>query len=429
VGEAPIGAGFSPDGQKLAVGHWGGTILLDLRSPLGTQALELKPYDTHWGFVPVFHPRRPWLLVSGTMGAVVAWPLDREYPLHFPDIPFAYSLAFTPDGKRLLMAKDGAILLFPLSGDPEDPPRPVLQLEQNSFNSLQLDAEGRFVLSGIGNSPAGNHSFHLVDLETGVHRSWKEHWFWSAAAKLHPQAKYIAVPNDFTVQGERNLCRILDLRDDSFVDVEFGDEDPVVPWGFDREGFLLLGHAEQIHRVDPSDGTRELLIDGVHRGFQSGYESADRRWLVWRSTTDSLRLTDLESGETRPLELGGHHGSPIGIDPAGRFLALAQGGGVMDIVALDGSLQHRLHGPEGSYTSVAFDPTGHWIAASTTAESDAVRLWRMPHGNSPDWLPREELLELLRPQTSLRVEPDEESPVRYRIVAGEFPGWDPPPTW
>jgi hypothetical protein len=59
-----------------------------------------------------------------------------------------------------------------------------------------------------------------------------------------------------------------------------------------------------------------------------------------------------------------------------------------------------------------------------------VKVWDIPQGRPLHDRPIEEFLALLRAQTNMRIVPDADEDVGYRITYDPFPGWaEPPPPW
>ena len=221
-----------------------------------------------------------------------------------------------------------------------------------------------------------------------------------------------------------------DLRVDKAVsDIKFTGDDRMI--------FAAGGDLHRWNLTDPEPG---LLAEGVvGSGSYTGRidVSPDGRYVLiardpgeggtWRYTHGGV--LDLETGETRWLDA--HRRGPHRVfDPTGK-LVVSAGGNIVRVGRVSGEEPHVLIGHESWVTQVTVSPDGKWIASS--GADGTLRLWPMPDLDRPPLhaLPVEELLEVLRAQTNLRMVPNPESPGDFQLLI-ENPGfrsWDDVPTW
>jgi WD40 repeat protein len=123
----------------------------------------------------------------------------------------------------------------------------------------------------------------------------------------------------------------------------------------------------------------------------------DGRRLVSADRLGNVALWDLETGENRRLAQTGQW-KMLDVDPTGRFVAIAQQGGVL-IVPLDGGASRALDGfaPETWVVAVAVDAAGRLVAAAPrqgTEEDKVIRIWDLESGESWTLGPTDEGYEL-----------------------------------
>ncbi|MGW0839016.1 nSTAND1 domain-containing NTPase [Streptomyces sp. NPDC002787] len=95
---------------------------------------------------------------------------------------------------------------------------------------------------------------------------------------------------------------------------------------------------------------------------------------------DDARLWDLDTGRVRSSVALSHpdddNMAAVGFDHAGRALAVAEGGQVLDVAT--GRVATTLKGPTGLEMAVAFSPDGHTLATST--RDHTAQLWDLDTG-------------------------------------------------
>ena len=118
--------------------------------------------------------------------------------------------------------------------------------------------------------------------------------------------------------------------------------------------------------------------------------SPDGRHLTSGSSDRTVRIWDLESGESRVLE--GHAGgvNSIAFSPDGRQLASGSSDRTLRVWDLASGESRVLRGHAGGVNSVAFSPDGRYFASGSTDRT--VRIWDIENGESrvlrghADWI-------------------------------------------
>ncbi len=146
-----------PEGQ--------GTVKLwYLNAPLEAEPLTILRDRAHVNGA-VFDPSERWLATANANDGVTLWPFTHDYPIVLKGHQYGvFSLAFTPDGKRLVSgSQDGTVRVWFLEGG--KPSQVLLSNEDIVYPQIDIDPSGRKLLV------SGHHGkVFFVPLEEGPPR-------------------------------------------------------------------------------------------------------------------------------------------------------------------------------------------------------------------------------------------------------------------
>jgi WD40 repeat protein len=158
---------FSPDGKMLAAGSWGNTAtLLDRSDDELKERAVVKGHDFGAGCV-AFHPEGKVLATGGDDGGVFIWDITGDKPKEISAIKAGGagvgvgvgSIAYTPDGKTLMVATWGGATLtfYDMTGKA---PKQTSQVKEKDNLALAVSPDGKMLARA-----ANDKTVHIYTLE------------------------------------------------------------------------------------------------------------------------------------------------------------------------------------------------------------------------------------------------------------------------
>ena len=143
---------------------------------------------------------------------------------------------------------------------------------------------------------------------------------------------------------------------------------------------LTSGSSDRTVRIWDLESGESRVLEGHAGGVNSVAFSPDGRHLASGSSDRTVRIWDLESREGRVLE--GHAGgvNSIAFSPDGRQLASGSSDGTVRVWDLASGESRVLRGHAGGVNSVAFSPDGRYLASGSSDRT--VRIWDLESGES-----------------------------------------------
>jgi len=437
-----IGAVPDPTGRRFA--RFGPTKqsvqVWELEGLPGAVPLELRRSGGWYlpGFA--FNPDGSWCVATTHLHRCLTfWPLARPYASVVEGWRFPVArrpLTFSPDSRWLAVGLEGGrVRLLPMPGSEPAEVGELYPLIGQEGADIRFDPEGRylFVLSTV--------DAWVVPLDGGPSRLVvpRQETLQLEQGAVSPSGERVASAH---IMGERgkNLY-VFDVATGAVQ--SFALPEPDTPtnfagvWslGFLDEQTLITAGWGGVRRWDLAAGTQtlvapsEALVMMVLRRATGTAITWGFGWSSDRSQVPGLKLLDLASGESRPLQGFGDDVEHADLDPSGTVLATCHKDGSVRVGRLDGGEAHLLLGHKGNVTRVAISPDLRWVASA--GEDGTLRLWPVPDLSKPPLhtLPHGELLAKLGSLTNLRAVRDETSDTGWTIELGPFPGWRNVPNW
>jgi WD40 repeat protein len=382
---------FSPDGRMLAASSLAGKkesqlLLWDL-DRRGAPPTALPGPADDFIYALSFRPDGKALAAADEAGVVFLWDLQRpgDPPVVLAEHEAgAWSLAFSPDGRRLAIGakRDDTVLLLDLSdpdaglvfGAAETPVRDPVS--EGGFYPggvpVAFSPDGRTLASG---SRRGSVRLWDPSAPTKPVREYRGHEgpVWSLAFGPHG--------NRLASGGRDAIVKVWDMRDaDIPPRVLGGHEKEVVSLAFSPDGETLasgsIDNTVQLWDLS-SPGARAVVLRSDLEDVYDVAFSPDGFRLASAAPSGGLRLWDLRpSGQ--PSALPGHDGATTAVtfSPDGEFLGVTVDQSVRlwklsDLTAAPTVLQ----GHTGNVWSATFSPDGKML--SSTSKDDIVKLWRL----------------------------------------------------
>jgi WD40 repeat protein len=434
---------FDRSGSLLGVPTRGGIAQIwNLDDPLCQEPLKFGWNPTQMSDLE-FHPQDGWILTTNYEGAAL-WPSRGDYSRvmrrHTNEV-FPRSLICSANGNLIVSASlDGSVLRWDLSGREEKCVRVLLEGRGMLFG-IAADDDIRSVLTW------GMPGVLLISTQSGAVREIPtlkpEGDLYAHAGAIDAGGHLVALAIGHwqdEIWFRTQVIQIYDLETEDTWTINVDVDRTIFPLAFTPDGYLIGADGCTLRRWDPRTGQELEPSPG-------GLFDMSRDGRILLAYCDgSLTLYDSETGSARDLssymnqitvpdqvqdrtdwlshlfDSVGYTGGvgAVALDPSGSIVAIADGTGAILVGSTNG-VPHLLVGHEGEVTALEVSPNGDWVASG--GRDGTVRIWPIQTGQPIHDLPRDELLDLLRSMTNLRVVPDASSSTGYRMEIGAVPGW------
>ncbi len=408
--------------------------LLNRASPQAEPTLLLPVMG--WPGHTSFSPDDSWIVFPRASndldGEVFFYSLTRRRPLVFDVLPEKPELrpgTMHAQGTRLVAATVVSELwLCEVLGEDQGCARLWRHPQGRTFFHWRIDPTEQYVL--VNNWMGGGEAW-LIPLDGGDPRALGGFSvagvgavaFSSDGGKAAVGGQARAIAPGMNVEDA--VIRVWDLETDEVQVLESGGEAGFYGIWFLPEERLVSAGPDGLRLWDLETGQHETLSEREYLNL--GGIDAECRHLVI-DTPLGVTVWDLEERTERILPIPSDGTWSLAMSPDARFLVAGMAGGEVIVQFLDEEEPHLLLGHDGSVTAVWISPDSDEIRSAS--KDGTVRVWQVPEGKPLQTLPREELLDILRAQTNLRIVTDPDAEDGYRIVYDDFPGWEnTPPGW
>jgi WD40 repeat protein len=358
--DCPESVEFSADGTRLAIGSWGGLLLLVdtaswetfWRVPL---ALESKEADVR---ALAFSPDGKRLLVAAN-GIGLVDVADGKVAAILTHGGRESAAAFTPDGSSALLGTSHGLELFDLARGIS-----VRQREGHSAPIVALAAtrDGRALFTG-----ADDRTLKVWDAQGRIARTLR----WPGMA-----LESLAASRDLKLAvGGRHA-----QSDFCGFDTHYDRTDTIA--------FFDLGRGVEIEPGERYEGD----IDAVAISEDGSLAvSAGAEVIAW-SLPQGKRLRLLSAPAAKSEDQEGTHETVVAISPDGKSVLTGDAAGTLRLRALEtGKLLVSREGHEGHVFSIAFSPEGDRVLTAGGDGKLVLRdartlapVWTVPFGEHPD---------------------------------------------
>jgi WD40 repeat protein/serine/threonine protein kinase len=354
---------FSPDGKLVAVGTDENLIrVCDVGT--GKQVVTFTGHEDDIQDV-TFHPSGRLLASSDMAGVIRVWPLDSvtqasghesgrtdKWPPYFQGHSSrAWSLAFSPDGTRLVSAsRDGHVRSW--SGRP--PSQQHVRETGDETNAMTFACQGRELII------AGNNSIRTWHRQADEIRPFGE------AFTEHALCVAVSPDGGTCVTGHAaGVIRFWNRETGRLERTLTGHSESVDQIAFSPDGLMLAtGSWDGTAKLRDTASGKQLAVFDMPPHCYGVVFSPDGRLLACSSQNDAM-LFDVASRKRLHLLLGHQNTADcVAFSPDGRMLATGSHDRTIRIWNVDtGIVQHVIAAHRNSIHSLAFSPDGRTIAS------------------------------------------------------------------
>lgn len=285
--------------------------------------------------------------------------------------PGVTSVAFSPDGSRLASGgKDEMLRIW--DGHNGRSLMPPLQSPNGAIWSVAFSSDGKRIVSGNDDGTLG-----LWDAKSGEFLSSLEgHTKPVLSVACSRDGKHLA-------SGSADLTlRLWDAKSGKLLKSLTRHEGPILSVAFSRDGTRLVsGSTDTTLKLwDPNNNGEFLRSLGKHRGkVRSVAFSPDGKKLVSSSDDGTLRFWDVENGQQIGSTLRGHDGQLLGVafSPDGTRLISSSNYGTLGLWDA-GEPVRSLQGNNGEVLSVSYSPDGTRLVSGSI--DGRLELWDSASG-------------------------------------------------
>jgi WD40 repeat protein len=291
---------------------------------------------------------------------------------------YVMSVAFSPDGKKLVSCGDDGIIATwdATSG------KAVEFLKQSSaVSAASYSADGRHLAAVRGKDVS------LYEMPEGYERVIRGDVLEPTAVALSPDGKRLATGD------ARGALRLWDVATREEVRKwRFRDATSMRAVAFSPDGKLLacargngqgnLPGEAPVHLLDVETGKEVRAFSGHRECVHALAFSPDGKTLassggdIFHKDLLSVRLWDVATGEQVWVEK--EHAGMIAFSPDGKTLAEGFGGAVRFLRASDGHVLLAVDAHRSPISAVSFSPDGTRLA--TSSHDNTIRLWNVADG-------------------------------------------------
>jgi WD40 repeat protein len=363
--EAVVNVVFSPDAKTLAAGVGGNVLLLDITNPsaIGSLTTNSKGINSL-----AFSPDGERLLVGSDDKFVMLWDLATKtlIKVFAGHSDVVQGVAFSPDGNVLASGSmDNTVILWDVrSGEQLDPP---FRVHADGVTSVAFSPDGRTLASASRDNKV--ILWNVVEHEHVLKGHDDKVW----AVTFSPDGKMLA-------SGGENASVILwDLEKGTSQHLE-GHSRIVTGLAFSPDGKILASSsrdAKVILYQLGGDVLQPLILNCEKEVFSVAF-SPDGKTLVAGLDDGEIIVWDAATHQQRSSIKGGHWPWALAFSPDGKILAAGDQNGTITLWDVaTGKSTGALVGRKERVLSVVFSSDGKIVASSSLDKS--IVLWDVEH--------------------------------------------------
>jgi WD40 repeat protein len=281
-----------------------------------------------------------------------------------------YCVAFNPDGTAIVSAGVGMVKLWDAQTGQETL---TLQGHTDDVNSVAFSPDGKRIVSGGGRYDREGKPFaelKLWDVQTGQEtRTLKGHTHYVLSVAFSPDGKWI-------VSGSMDTTlKVWDAQTGEPTLLLSGHTGPVHSVAFSPDGRRILSGGGELKVWDAQTGQEIRTLKGHTGWVHSVAFSPDGTRIVSGSNDRTLKLWDAETGqETRTLQGHASVVYSVAFSPVGKRIMSASGDRTLKVWDVQtGQEILTLKGHTAPVHSVAFSPDGKRIVSGSLDKT--IKLW------------------------------------------------------